>query len=321
MLTSLVAYYIKDWDWFQIAASIPAFVCASLTLLFLDETPHYLMSKGRHADLRKLFQKMANRNGRELPKELVEALKEDEQAALSERFLDILKAPVLLKRFLVFLYLWLIAGMGYYGLNFNVANLTGDVYINNALSGAAELPASILVYMVQKIGRKSLCIASLFFGSLALICSAVMTVYLDMKLEGNSSAQIAVSMLGKLAISIVFILDYFWSSEMFPSTARTTMVGFCSLSARVGTILSPIIADLYQQVGTVFGVGFGPLIFGISMFIGGLLTFYLPETKQQRVPETIKESNVFLTKAARRRSKSEKSENTPEADSERFTQF
>ncbi|XP_067942432.1 organic cation transporter protein-like isoform X2 [Watersipora subatra] len=321
MLTSLVAYYVRDWNWFQLASSIPAFVCASAVLLFLDETPHYLMSKGKHEDLTKLFQKMAKRNGRELPRELVKALKEDEQAALSERFLDILKAPVLLKRFLVFLYLWLIAGMGFYGLNFNVANLTGDVYTNNIISGAAEIPASALVFTTQKIGRKSLCIGSLLFGSLALISSAVMIVYLDMELEANSAAQIAVSMLGKFSISIVFSLDYFWSSEVFPSTLRTTMVGFCSLAARVGTILSPIIADLYQQVVTIFGVGLGPFIFGISMLIGGLLAFYLPETSQQRVPETIKEANVFRTTAGENSGKDSQAESDLEAKGDHLTQL
>ena len=46
---------------------------------------------------------------------------------------------------------------------------------------------------------------------------------------------------------------------------------------------------------TIFGVGLGPLIFGITMFIGGALTFYLPETNKQKIPETIAEANAFRT--------------------------
>lgn len=33
MLTSLIAYYFQDWNWFQIVASIPPFLAAALTLL------------------------------------------------------------------------------------------------------------------------------------------------------------------------------------------------------------------------------------------------------------------------------------------------
>jgi len=51
-------------------------------------------------------------------------------------------------------------------------------------------------------------------------------------------------MVGKLAITVVFSFDYFWSSEVFPTTLRATLVGLCSLFARIGVILSPIIVDL-----------------------------------------------------------------------------
>ena len=44
---------------------------------------------------------------------------------------------------------------------------------------------------------------------------------------------------------------------------------------------------------TIFDVGLGPLIFGITMFIGGVLAFYLPESNGRKVPETIQEANDF----------------------------
>lgn len=71
--------------------------------------------------------------------------------------------------------------MGYYGLNFNVAYLTGDVFINNLISGASELPAAILVLLSQRLGRKIVTVTSLFVGGVALISSALMVVYLDVK--------------------------------------------------------------------------------------------------------------------------------------------
>ena len=77
------------------------------------------------------------------------------------------------------------AGLGYYGLNFNVANLTGSIYINNLISGAVEIPAALIFFLSQYLGRKSLSITSLFLGSLSLIAVAVMSVYFDLKQSGN----------------------------------------------------------------------------------------------------------------------------------------
>ena len=49
---------------------------------------------------------IAKMNGRKLPDGVMESLKEDEEEALTEKVKEIFKAPVLLKRFAVFLYLW-----------------------------------------------------------------------------------------------------------------------------------------------------------------------------------------------------------------------
>ena len=58
----------------------------------------------------------------------------------------------------------------------------------------------------------------------------------------------AVAMIGKLAVSILFAFAYFWSSEVFPSTLRTTLVGFCSLLARIGSMAAPAIVDLVSKL-------------------------------------------------------------------------
>jgi len=53
-------------------------------------------------------------------------------------------------------------------------------------------------------------------------------------------------MSGKLAITLVMSFNYFWSIEVFPTTLRTTLVGLCSMLARIGIFLSPVIVDLVR---------------------------------------------------------------------------
>ena len=72
-----------------------------------------------------------------------------------------------------------IAGLGFYGLNFNINNLAGNTYVNNVISGCAELPQFIIILISSKLGRKSLTVSALFLGAVALLSAAFMSAYLD----------------------------------------------------------------------------------------------------------------------------------------------
>ena len=72
-----------------------------------------------------------------------------------------------------------IAGLGFYGLNFNVGNLTGSIYVNNVVSGCAEIPQFLVILFSTRMGRKVLTIIALFLGAVSLISAAFMSAYLD----------------------------------------------------------------------------------------------------------------------------------------------
>ncbi|KAF6040824.1 Orct [Bugula neritina] len=291
MLTSLFAFYIQDWNWFQLAISIPPLAFGIVMILFLNETPHYLVTSRREKEAVGLFQKMAEINGRDFSSKSIDKLSEDQSSAVAEKLKTILKAPVLIKRAIIFFYLWFIAGLGFYGLSFNVGNLTGSVFINNIISGASELPQALFILISKKSGRKAPFMFFLLLGAIALTANAFIYAYTNV----SGYVLVAIAMVGKLAITVVFSFDYFWSSEVFPTTLRATLVGLCSLFARIGVILSPIIVDLYLYVQTVFGPNLGALIFGSTMLVGAILAYFLPETNNQKLPENIAEANVFMT--------------------------
>ena len=55
------------------------------------------------------------------------------------------------------------------------------------------------------------------------------------------------AMVGKCAISGSFAVIYVYSAEIFPTVTRTTGVGAGSMSARVGGLLAPFVADLVSD--------------------------------------------------------------------------
>ena len=54
-------------------------------------------------------------------------------------------------------------------------------------------------------------------------------------------------------------------------------------------------APQYLFVDTPLKSGLGPMILGVAMLVGGVLAFYPPETKGQKIPETIGDANRFMT--------------------------
>jgi len=59
---------------------------------------------------------------------------------------------------------------------------------------------------------------------------------------------ITVSMVGKFAVSAGFELVYFWSVEMYPTSQRNSLMGVNSAMARVGSMISPAIADIVSYI-------------------------------------------------------------------------
>lgn len=55
---------------------------------------------------------------------------------------------------------------------------------------------------------------------------------------------ITLSLVGKFGIAAAFAIVYVYSAEIFPTDYRSAGIGACSMCARVGGILAPVIASL-----------------------------------------------------------------------------
>lgn len=65
---------------------------------------------------------------------------------------------------------------------------------------------------------------------------------------GLPSVSILLEMLGKFGVTASFCVVYAVSSEVFATVIRNMAIGCCSMAARVGTIVSPFIIYLGQDV-------------------------------------------------------------------------
>ena len=72
MLPTVIGYFVKDWSMFQLTVSL-FMVATCFSWFLLPESPRYLISKGKVAQVTKVLEKAAKRNGVKLSTEVMAA--------------------------------------------------------------------------------------------------------------------------------------------------------------------------------------------------------------------------------------------------------
>lgn len=132
--------------------------------------------------------------------------------------------------------------------------------------------------IINKFGRKASLSCSLLICGVTCIAGGFVP-------EKVFWIQIALFLVGKMAITSAFTIVYVYSAEMLPTLIRSGGVGTFSTFSRFGALLAPFVPLLKQYYNF-----FPLLVFGAFAFISGILATTLPETLGQKLPDTIKEA-------------------------------
>uniref|UniRef100_F6YLB5 Major facilitator superfamily (MFS) profile domain-containing protein n=1 Tax=Ciona intestinalis TaxID=7719 RepID=F6YLB5_CIOIN len=280
MLIPLLAYFLPHWRTLYLITSLTGFLFIPYIWL-IDESPSWLLSKGKFEEFWKLVRKIAKSNG--VPEENSTSLNElklitqkEENKETAESWSDLFRHFKHRRVFATLLnkcFTWFSCSVAYYVLSLNTSNFGGSPYINCFLAAAVEIPAyAIVILALKKIGRKSFVFGSLFFGLNGLIAHLFIV---------STKGAIASAMIGKLCVAACFSVIYLYCAELFPTPIRTTAVGLCSMSARVGAIVAPYLlyaGETYSSLPYL-------IIFGLS-FLSAFFILWLPETCLATLPES-----------------------------------
>ncbi len=112
---------------------------------------------------------------------------------------------------------------------------TGD-YVKILWASAAEFPGLILTFLIiDVLGRKKTMAVEFVMAAssflLLLICTSktILTVFL---------------FIARAFVSGVFQVVYIYTPEVYPTEARALGLGVCNVAARVGGILTPVVAQV-----------------------------------------------------------------------------
>ncbi|KAK1875251.1 Solute carrier family 22 member 2 [Dissostichus eleginoides] len=257
IILPLLAFYITDWRWLQVAITAPYILFISF-YWFIPESPRWLISQNNSAKAMEITEAIAKENKRKLSH--FEKLTEEEGDS-SASLMDLIRTPNMRKHTLILMFNWFTSAVVYQGLIMRVGIAGGNVYIDFLISG-----------LVERIPFAS---ANIVAGAACLITAMIPDSMFWFKT--------VVACIGRLGITMAYEMVVFVNTELYPTFVRNLGVSVCSTLCDIGGIVAPFL--LYRLAAIWLDL---PLIlFGVVAFIAGGLVLLLPETKGVPLPETI----------------------------------
>ncbi|XP_055906949.1 solute carrier family 22 member 7-like [Eupeodes corollae] len=253
-----------------------------ILLWILPESVRWLLSQGEEVKAAQILQKAAHVNKRKLSDLTIERLLVDNRQKLSEEkstfpIRQCFKA--LFWRIFNCALCWFTHVLVYYGLSLNSISLGGNKYDNFMLMSLIEIPGLVMPFWtMDRFGRRYS-----LFGCL-IVCGICLsaTILVESNVYG---LQLALFLIGKLSITASFQVLYFFTSEIFPTNVRNSLLSFCSMFGRIGSMVAPqtpLMAKYFQS---------GPaILFSACAFISAFIALSFPETTDAILPTTMHEA-------------------------------
>ncbi|XP_077978547.1 organic cation transporter protein-like [Glandiceps talaboti] len=288
-----VVAWLCNGEWRKIQLIVGLTWAVFLPAVFIiTESPMWLMQKQRYDKCLKVLKHFARFNRTTLPDDLFDKekneiflnLKSEVETPKERKYtlFDLLRSPRLRIRTLIMCFSWFACGFVYYGISLNTDQIGSNPYTTFILAGVVEIPARLLAWwLIGVIGRRWSLAGFQVIGGVALIISII---------PQNPEVAVAIALLSKFCVAAVMTTEYVYSAEIYPTVVRNAGMGISSMCSGIGNIISPfvILLDVY----------WAPLpfvIMGCISVIAGLTVPILPETRNQRLPGTIEEGELFGT--------------------------
>ncbi|XP_077314647.1 solute carrier family 22 member 6 isoform X1 [Lithobates pipiens] len=298
LLLAGLAYGIRDWRWLQLCVSLPFFVFFFYSWWF-PESARWLVLSGKPAKAVKEMKRVAKLNGRqeEAEKLTLETLKADmvkEVACGNSTYtvFDLVRTSTIRRISFALSFVWFSTSFAYYGLAMDLQKFGVSIYLIQVIFGAVDFPAKLVsTTCMIYIGRRVTQFFSLLLGGLAILAN----IFVPTELQ---ALRTSLAVFGKGCLAASFSCVFLYTTELYPTVIRQSGLGLGSTMARLGGIVAPLV----KMLGEFYP--FLPLvIYGGAPILSGLLVYFLPETVNKPLPDTIEEVEEGKKSPAKREKK------------------
>ncbi|XP_023935701.2 solute carrier family 22 member 13-like [Bicyclus anynana] len=283
-----IAWLITPWRNLLMALHIPCYIIISYFWI-LSESLRWLLSKNKHTEAKEVLLTIARVNKKNISEKSLNALlNKNEPNVIPSKTAgpglvrSILRSPVLRRRVCTTPVWWITAIFVYYGLSINSTGLSDTMHLNYILTCAIEISGFYTAVLVlDRIGRKAT------LSSCYLICAICNIAFVFIP-NDMTATRLIVYLLGKFTISTVMTSMYLYTSELYPTEYRHTLLAFSSMVGRVGSVVAPLTPVLKE-----YWHGIPSFMFASMAMLSALLVFTQPETRGLKMPDSLAEAEAI----------------------------
>ncbi|CAB3226640.1 unnamed protein product [Arctia plantaginis] len=288
---AILAMTLQYWKWLILTIYAPMILFISYFFL-LKESPRWQILQGKMEEAKSTLKIIAKTNKIDIAdKDLDDCTDEELRSRFDvgdqkqkENLKAIISSKEIMTRLVVAAFCFFASSFLYYGSLVHSVLLPGSKYTNFILAAASSFPGELIAYFTfNKYGRKITLQCGYVVCAVFLIVQSYTPDYLTW-------VKLSFFLIGKMGVVICFTGIYTYSLELFPTSVRGTLLGFCNTTARVGSMFAPLTPLLMTEVAALPSI-----LFSATAVVAGVLLIFTPETKTLPMFDTI--AQIELHKA------------------------
>ncbi|XP_012946123.2 solute carrier family 22 member 21 [Aplysia californica] len=247
------AILLDNWSHLHIACaafSSPFFI----GWFFVPESIRWLTVTGRVDEAEAVVQQLARVNKRSLPEKTRSTLqriadqeKESRESGKKHTYLHLVRDWSVAKLTIILCLDWCALSVVYYGINFGVSALQGNLFLNMFIMAIVDVPFIFpAFFLMNKIGRRWT--SGLFLCACLAGAVGCLIVQITVTEENRGEYINALSMTAKFGVSLAWSNILTWGNELYPTVTRGLGFGAVNTVARVGGMIAPFVIDLDSKV-------------------------------------------------------------------------
>ena len=186
------------------------------------------------------------------------------------------------------------SSLAYYGVWYSMGSFSGDIFVNNLISAATEIPGYAAITPIVAVSGRRGQAATLFIPAACFLLIPflspgsgwVFAAAMVRRFIHSPTLTVAKELkVGKTAVTTAFGLVYVMSSQLHPTPIRTSGLTLGSLVCRFGSMTAPYVV-LVARIDARL-VWMPSLVFGVISLVAGCLALLLPEISNRPMPETL----------------------------------
>ncbi|TVU46732.1 hypothetical protein EJB05_06285, partial [Eragrostis curvula] len=270
-----LAYALRDASWrsMYLCVSVPCLCYAALLCFLAQESPRWLLVRGRTQEAVDTLRQIASRNGSGTSVATldvvsavmkVEDARRNEDDGLFSTLRMMWQRPWALRRLAAIMAAGFGAGTVYFGMPLNVGSLGANLYLSVTYNALAELPSAVMSWLlIARINQRSSVVA---FSAAASACSLA-------------------CLISFFATCTAYNIVLIYAMELFPTSVRSSAVGLVRQAMMLGGVAAPVLVALGRDRRSFLSFG----VFGLVIGCSGLFAACLPETRGRSMLDTMEE--------------------------------